>query len=534
MQHWFKAALSAVQQRFKVPKGRQSAALAARLGTTFDHPGRGLTPLKLHDILESAEDGDITAQAELFADVEEKDGHIFAEMSKRKRALIGLPWQVLPPVDATAAEQALAEEVKRWLYGLDDFEALLFDLLDALGHGFAACEIAWQQRDGLWLPATFTHRPQGWFQLRKNALRLRAVDGNPEGEELWPCGWIVHRAQARSGITARGGLMRSLVWPYLFKNYSIRDLAEFLEIYGLPVRIGKYSAGATEEDKKTLLRAVVGIGHNAAGIIPDGMGLELLNAADGNGDAYMAMIGWCEKTASKIILGGTLTSQADGKTSTNALGNVHNEVRHDLLASDARQLAATLTRQLIAPLVMLNRGGIDPARMPYFTFDLSQPEDLAVYADALPKLVGIGMAIPTAWAREKLAIPAAAEGEAVLHLPDHNAMPAPLAAAAGFAGAGCPCCAPRQAALSVTPANASGHQLLEAILDRDAAHNPLNEGGEALAKHLGKLLQQGVSLDALATDVRAAYPDWDGAQMQQVLARALFVANLWGQIHARA
>lgn len=200
----------------------------------------------------------------------------------------------------------------------------------------------------------------------------------------------------------------------------------------------------------------------------------------------------------------------------------------DLLASDARQLAATLTRQLIAPLVLLNRGGVDPARMPYFEFDLSQPEDLAVYADALPKLVGIGMQIPAAWAREKLAIPAA-EGEAVLHLPDHNA--APLAAAA-YGGAGCSCCAPRHAALSATSAN--GQQRLEAVLDRDAAHNPLNEAGEALAKQLGKLLQQGVSLDALAADVTAAYPDWDGAQMRQVLARALFVANLWGQIHARA
>ena len=169
--------------------------------------------------------------------------------------------------------------------------------------------------------------------------------------------------------------------------------------------------------------------------------------------------------------------------------------------------------------------------MPYFEFDLSQPEDLAVYADALPKLVGIGMEIPAAWAREKLAIPAAVEGEVVLHLPDNNATPA-SPAAAGFAGTGCPCCAPRRAALSATPAN--GQQRLEDVLDRDAAHNPLNEAGEALAKQLGKLLQQGVSLDALATDVRAAYPDWDGAQMQQVLARALFVANLWGQIHARA
>ncbi|SLM64493.1 Mu-like prophage FluMu protein gp29 [Dickeya aquatica] len=50
----------------------------------------------------------------------------------------------------------------------------------------------------------------------------------------------------------------------------------------------------------------------------------------------MSMIEWCERTP-KVILGGTLTSQADGKTSTNALGNVHNEVRHDILVADARR-----------------------------------------------------------------------------------------------------------------------------------------------------------------------------------------------------
>ncbi|WIK47284.1 DUF935 domain-containing protein [Pseudomonas aeruginosa] len=34
---------------------------------------------------------------------------------------------------------------------------------------------------------------------------------------------------------------------------------------------------------------------------------------------------------------------------------MHNEVRHDLLASDARQLAATLSRDLLWPLLVLNR-----------------------------------------------------------------------------------------------------------------------------------------------------------------------------------
>nr|WP_321167236.1 DUF935 family protein [Pseudomonas aeruginosa] len=42
-------------------------------------------------------------------------------------------------------------------------------------------------------------------------------------------------------------MFRVLVWPYLFKNYSVGDLAEFLEIYGIPMRVGKYPTGATEK-----------------------------------------------------------------------------------------------------------------------------------------------------------------------------------------------------------------------------------------------------------------------------------------------
>ncbi|MBN0735386.1 DUF935 family protein, partial [Pseudomonas aeruginosa] len=89
----------------------------------------------------------------------------------------------------------------------------------------------------------------------------------------------------------------------------------------------------------TLLRALAALGHNAAGIIPLGMELDFLNAAQGDPAAFQLMIEWCERTQSKAILGGTLTSQADGKTSTNALGNVHNEVRKDLRDADAKLLA---------------------------------------------------------------------------------------------------------------------------------------------------------------------------------------------------
>ena len=54
-----------------------------------------------------------------------------------------------------------------------------------------------------------------------------------------------------------------LAWPWLFKNFAVRDLAEFLEIYG-PLRLGTYNPNTSDDKARaTLLRAVIGIGHDA-------------------------------------------------------------------------------------------------------------------------------------------------------------------------------------------------------------------------------------------------------------------------------
>src|SRR5699024_7154485 len=133
-------------------------------------------------------------------------------------------------------------------------------------------------------------RPQRWFRLPQNApysRELRLRDNSVDGESLQPFGWIVHQHAARPGHFARSALGRVLAWPFLFKNYSVRDLAEFLEIYGLPMRLGTYPPGASDREKATLLRAVTSIGHAAAGIIPEGMAIEFQEAAKGASDPYV-------------------------------------------------------------------------------------------------------------------------------------------------------------------------------------------------------------------------------------------------------
>jgi phage gp29-like protein len=93
---------------------------------------------------------------------------------------------------------------------------------------------------------------------------------------------------------------------------------------------------------------------------------------------------------------------------------VHQDIALHLRDSDAKQLANTITRQLISPLLSINRGLVDNRRCPRMVFDTQEPEDLQLMSDAVPKLVGMGMRIPLTWAHAKLKIPTAAAGELVL------------------------------------------------------------------------------------------------------------------------
>lgn len=500
----------------------QTARLASLQHELQSHPTRGLTPSKLARILDGAEAGDVVAQYELFEDMEEKDGHIASEMGKRRRALL-LDWEVAPPDNADAAEKSNAERLSELLHEISDFEDMLFDVTDAIGKGFACLEIEWQRVDGAWVPKTITHRPQSWFQFHRGyrqEIRLRtgaSVDGVP-GEALAPFGWITHVHKAKSGYLERSALFRQLVWTYLFKNYSVGDLAEFLEIYGIPLRLGKYPPSASEKEKATLLRALVGVGHNAAGIVPEGMLLEFHDAATGDPAAFELMMDWCEKNQSKVILGGTLTSGADGKTSTNALGNVHNEVRKDLRDSDIRQVCATLSRDLLYPMAALN--GLAPGglrRAARLRLSTGETEDVTAYADALPKLVDVGVQIPVQWAHEKLGIPLPQAGDPVLARAPAAGMQPPAAATAVLAA---------RPGATVTPAERQ--PLLPASWgDRTAADAA--PAVQSWIVQIRDLVASAHSLEEIRDGLMRLYPDMTIAQYADAMTQALRAAQLAGR-----
>jgi phage gp29-like protein len=67
-----------------------------------------------------------------------------------------------------------------------------------------------------------------------NELRLN--DGSPDGAEFWPFGWFIHRHKAKSGLCFSFRIVPCFR-PFLFKNYGVRDIMEFLETYGLPSKL---------------------------------------------------------------------------------------------------------------------------------------------------------------------------------------------------------------------------------------------------------------------------------------------------------
>lgn len=398
----------------------QTASIAQLSNTYIENQLAGLTPARAAAILAAADQGDITAQHRLFEDMLDRDAHMQCEVGKFKNAPLTLNWSVEPPNNASRAEKkaaAWAEEMLRT--AVDDLEDVMSTMGDAAGHGFAPIELEWESLGGERIPK-FHPRPQDWFRLSQDRRHLNLADGSADGAPLIPMGWIMHtHGKAKTGYQSRMALYRVLVWPFIYKSYSIGDLAEFLETYGLPIILGKYYQGAMPEEKASLMRAVTALGHDARAIMPKEMEIEIQKVtSSGDSAAHLAMVDWAERSESKAILGQVLSAEAKATGMGSGVAEFQADVRRDILKSHARNMMGTLTRDLIYPMVTLNLPGIDGLRRcPRFVFDLGEAEDLAMFADALPKLAEGGARIPVSWVHEKLCIPQAADDEPVFGAP---------------------------------------------------------------------------------------------------------------------
>ena len=378
-----------------------------------EHPAQGLTPGRLGALLREAEHGDARGYLALAEEMEEKNLHYNAVLGTRKRQVAQLDIHVEEAGDG-ADEKRDADLVRDWLTGetLDDE---LVDILDATGKGYSASEIMWDVGERQWIPRRLEYRDPRWFEFDRidgRTLMLRGETG--ELQPLAPWKFITHRFRAKSGLPIRGGFARMAAWFYLFANYALKDWVQFIETYGQPTRIGKYPSSASPEDRDVLLRALTNLGADAAAMIPESMTIELIEGKQGGqgaGSAHGGLLAYIDALISKAVLGQTLTTEA-GDKGARALGQVHDGVRGDIERADASALGQTLTRDLVRPLVALNHG--ERERYPRIRIGRPETIDIARIADALAKLVPLGLRVGEDAVRGMLGFDAPRKGDDVL------------------------------------------------------------------------------------------------------------------------
>jgi len=514
----------------KVDLGRLREEVAAPSLTSVrqvwsDHVAVGLTPQRLAALLKASEQGDPSAYLSLAEEMEEKDLHYRAQLGTRKLGCAGLPLVVEAASDAK--DDQVAADLVREVMAREDMEDILVDALDALGKGFSVCEVIWETSGKQWVPREILWRDPRWFGFDLadgRTVKLWEAGGL---QDLPPFKFIIHQPKMKSGLPIRGGLARASAWAYLFANYALKDWVGFLEVFGQPLRVGKYPAGAGPEQVAVLEKAVRNIGSDAAAVIPDSMVLEFIETKiSGSADGYERLLRYLDGRVTLAVLGQTLTSgQTQGGGGSLALGKVHESVREDLKRSDARQLMATMHRDLVRPLVDLNLG----PRMAYpkVRLQIAEPEDLAALTSALKELVPLGLEVEQSVIRDKFGLPDPPAGKDVKLLVAPKQAPNPPAPQTGppavpatATQSQCPHCGVAHAQAPIIP-----DALDRLTLDALSAWVPQMK---PLVDPLIQAIQSATTYDELKAALATAAQAMDPAALAEGLAQAGFVAGLAG------
>ncbi|WP_425072576.1 DUF935 domain-containing protein [Sagittula sp. S175] len=353
-------------------------------------PGDGLNPLRLRAILQEAENGDPLRYLELAQVIEERDLHYLGVLATRRKSVTGLDITV-EDASKDSVDVEAGQLLRDWLQR-SELEDEMFHILDAIGKGFSFTEIIWDRSMGQWNIDQLVYRDPRWFRFDRRDLNMPMMLGETGQEVPLPAyKFIDCRMQAKSGIAARGGIARPAMWAYLFKMFTLRDWAIFAQTYGQPIRLGKYPAGSTKEDRNKLYRAVANIAGDCAAIVPEGMQIDFVETGQvgASSDLYERRADWFDRQISKAVLGQTATT--DAVTGGLGSGAEHRMVQEDIERADAKALAACINRDLVRPFIDLNFPG--HGRYPRIVIARPEAEDVTAWMANVETAVNLGLPV---------------------------------------------------------------------------------------------------------------------------------------------
>lgn len=459
----------------------------------------------------------------------ERDCHAYGLLQKRKLAVIARPWQV-DPASEDPLDKKAADVVRRQLDDmggplLDNpgivpavstgFDLVCYNLLDAVLKGFSVGEIMWERMDNEIVARSVRPRDQRRFEFGDDyTLRLKTLQNMLPGETVPPRKFIVHTFGSKDGNPRGLGLGSKLFWPAFFKRNGITFWLTYLDKYASPTSIGKYPAGASDNDKQVLMNALEAIANDAGVTIPSGMEIELLEAKRAGTVSHEQFCRYMDEEMTFAVLGESPTSKGSGGALASA-ALAREEVRLELVKADADLLSATLNATLSPWITALNVPG---ARPPKIWRQIKQPEDMKARSERDKNMADIGYRSTLTQVTEDYG------GEWEVMPPVGNG----VNVAPGKAG-------PKAGIVPADFAEPGDGFPDQLALDAGVAQLPAEQIQAAMEKALRPVveyIQAGGDPQEAMAKIAEVFPKMDTRDLQAMLARAIFVAEIWGRLSA--
>jgi phage gp29-like protein len=269
----------------------------------------------------------------------EGDDEISQCLDTRKEAVLGTPWRLEP--NSSRANKWLLAQIEPHIH------ELITGAFNAVPFGYSAIEVVYKQVDGRVVIDRLSEKPMEWFTFHAiDGWMLRLPGRGPIQCDPRKFFFTVRGASYRNPYGE--ALLSRLYWPVFFRSQGWKYWMQFLERFGTPMLLGN-----TPGDPEKMARQLAQMTQDS--ILVTGPGATLTAVESGkDGQQFTLLETAVTRRIEKLILGQTLTSGTDGSKSTsNALGRVHNEVRDDKRRADTRLISQTIQR-LVNTLAELN------------------------------------------------------------------------------------------------------------------------------------------------------------------------------------
>lgn len=326
--------------------------------------------------------GSFDSNAKAFAKIL-LDEQVKSTLQQRFAAMVSRKYRVVPGGD-DAIDIEAASHLEEQLRAIS-FDNICLKMCFGLFYGFAVAELMYGYEDGKVTLATIKVRNRARFRYDlKRRLFLKTKDFKKPKPMPLRKFWTFTAGGDHDDLPYGMGLAHWLYWPVWFKRNVTKFWAVYLEKFGMPTVVGKFSKGATTEDINKMLEVVANAHQDSGLVIPQEMALELLEAARRSGGDYDKFVDRMENNITKVVLTQTMTTE---NGSSHSQSETHADMLEAVARSDADILCDSFNE---GPSKWLTRWNFPTAKPPRLERVFETEVDRNLEADIDIKMKSLG------------------------------------------------------------------------------------------------------------------------------------------------